>query len=131
MNIKNKEPQYFHVSYDFIDNGAGELMIVMDAPDYETEADDENAKFIYDGFAEAMIIRNSEQIVHLPILVEHVRDMLNKIEIILVTEMNGDEMHNVYEAKVEVLNKSLPIPKSAYENMFKRNVGNDNHTKNE
>jgi hypothetical protein len=61
-------------SYDFIDNGAGELMMVMDAP--EGVADDENAMFVYDGAAQAMLVRNDGQIVRLPVLPTEIRDML-------------------------------------------------------
>jgi len=114
--------EYIHVVYDFIDNGSGELMLVMDK--CEGEADDENARFVYDGFAEAMVVRNSGQIVHLPIVVQAVRDMLEEIKILLITEMDGDDIADVYEAPVEILNKSglfksLPIPKSVYDSPFK------------
>jgi len=106
--------KYIHVSYDFIDH-ENELMLVMDM--IEGEADEENARFVYDGFAEAMLVRNSGQIVHFPVVVQSVGDMLKEIKIILVTEMNGDDIHDVYEAQVEVLNDSLPVPKSVYENL--------------
>ena len=109
--------EYLHVAYDFIDNGAGELMLIIDKS--EGEADDENAKFVYDGFAEAMVVRNSGQIVHLPIVVQAVRDMLEEIKMILVTEMDGDDIYDVYEAQVEIINDSLPIPKAVYEDLFK------------
>jgi len=112
--------EYVHVAYDFIDNGSGELMLVMDR--CEDEADDENARFVYDGFAEAMVVRNSGQIVHLPIVVEAVRDMLEEIKILLVTEMDDDEIADVYEAPVEILNKDLPIPQAVRNGLFK------NHT---
>ena len=109
--------EYLHVAYDFIDNGSGELMLVMDK--CEGEADDENAKFVYDGFAEAMLVRNSGQIVHFPIIVEAVRDMLGETKILLVTEMDGDDIDDVYEAPVEILNKDLPIPQAVRNGLFK------------
>jgi hypothetical protein len=112
--MPNPDNKYLHTSYDFIDNGNGELMMVMDAP--EGDADDENAKFIYDGFSEAMLVRNGEQIVHLPIITEPVRDMLDELESILITEMDGEEIYDVYEAKIEIINDSLPIPESVYKN---------------
>ena len=106
--------KYVHVSYDFIDH-ENELMLVMEKS--KGEADEENARFVYDGFAEAMLVRNSGQIVHFPVIVQVVGDLLKKIKIILVTEMNGDDIHDVYEAPVEVLNDSLPVPKSVYEKL--------------
>jgi hypothetical protein len=112
--------EYIHVAYDFIDNGAGELMLVMDK--CEDAADDENARFVYDGFAEAMVVRNSGQIVHLPIVVEAVRDMLEEIKIILITEMDGALIDDVYEAPVEILNKDLPIPQTVRNGLFKNHI---------
>jgi RNA polymerase subunit RPABC4/transcription elongation factor Spt4 len=107
---------YAHTSYDFIDNGNGELMMVMDI--VEGEPDEEKAKFIYDGFSEAMLIRNKGQIVHLPIIVEAVREMLEELETLLITEMDGEEIADVYEAPIEIINDSLPLPKEVYDKMI-------------
>jgi hypothetical protein len=101
--------KYVDTSYDFIDNGEGELMLVMDAP--EGTADDENAMFVFDGASQAMLVRNDGQIVRLPVIAQAVRDMLKDgREIILVTEMNGEEIADVYEARLDILNAPLPIP---------------------
>jgi hypothetical protein len=101
--------QYVDVSYDFIDNGAGELMMVMDKA--EGTADDEKALIIYDGEAQAMLIRNCSQIVRIPLLTTEVRAMLKDgRKILLVTEMDGEDIDNVYEVQLEVLNAPLPIP---------------------
>jgi hypothetical protein len=109
-----RDIEYLNVSYDFIDNGAGELMLVMDAP--EGEADDDNAKIVYDGKAQAMLVRSSSQIVRLPILAAEVRSMLEDgRKKILVTEMNGEEINDVYEAKLEILNAPLPIPEETFD----------------
>ena len=98
-----------YVSYDFMDNGNGDLLMAMDKP--EGTADDENAKFVYDGAKEAMLVRNSEQIIHLPLIDEAMRPTLEKIDTILVVEMDGDEVDDSYTAKVEIINKPLPIPR--------------------
>jgi len=111
MNYDN-ESIYLHTAYDWIENGAEELMLVMDA--VEGTADDDNAKIIFDGFHEAMLIRSGNQIIHLPIVAEAVREMLKDIEKILVTEMDGDDIDDVYEAEVEIINAPLPIPKNVY-----------------
>ena len=102
-----EEIKYINVSYDFIDNGEGELMMVMDAP--EDVADDDNAKFLFDGVSKAMLVRQSNQILNVSIVREDVRDLLNSIKIILVTEMDGDNIDDVYEAQVEIVN---PLPYS-------------------
>ena len=97
--------QFFDVSYDFIDNGEGELMMVMEA--LEDAADDENAKFLFDGVSKAMLVRQSNQIINVPIVRDDVHDLLNSIKIILITEMDGDDIDDVYEAQVEIIN---PLP---------------------
>ena len=98
-----------YVSYDFMDNGNGDLLMAMDKP--EGTADDENAKFVYDGAKEAMLIRNSEQIIHLPLIDEAMRSTLEKIDTILIVEMDGNDIDDSYTAKVEIINKPLPIPR--------------------
>ena len=104
-----KKIEYLRPSYDFIDDGADDLMLVMDA--CEGTADDENAQFIYDGKSEAMLIRSNGQIVYLPIVAEPVREMLTDGRtILLVTEMDGDDIDDVYEAQLTVTNEPLPIP---------------------
>ncbi|MDR0502061.1 MAG: hypothetical protein LBH16_01940 [Treponema sp.] len=108
----DNEDLYVHTAYDWIDNGAGELMLVMDKT--AGMADDDNARILYDGFHEAMLIKNGSQIVHLPLVAEAVREMLEKLEKILVTEMDGEDIDDVYEAQVVVLNSPLPIPGAVY-----------------
>jgi len=108
----DNEGLYVHTAYDWINNGAGELMLVMDKTG--GIADDDNAKILFDGFQEAMLVRSDSQIVHLPIVAEAVREMLEKLEKILVTEMDGEDIDDVYEAQVVVLNSPLPIPGSVY-----------------
>jgi hypothetical protein len=98
-----------YVSYEFMDNGNGELLMAMDKP--EGTADDEAARLVYDGAKEAMLIRNSEQIIHLPLLEEEMRPRLEKIDTILIVEMDGNEVDDSYTAKVEIINKPLPIPR--------------------
>ena len=98
-----------YVSYDFMDNGNGDLLMAMDKP--EGTADDEAARFVYDGAKEAMLIRNSEQIIHLPLIDEAMRPTLEKIDTILVVEMDGNDIDDSYMAKVEIINKPLPIPR--------------------
>jgi hypothetical protein len=100
--------EYLHVSYDFINNEKGELMLVMDAPD--GTADEETAKFVYDGVSKAMLIRNDSQIIRLPVIAKAIRNMLSDLEIVIVSEMDGEEISDVYEARIEILNDALPIP---------------------
>jgi hypothetical protein len=115
---KPKEAEYLLGIYDWIDNGAGELMLVLTAP--AGTPDEENAQFVYDGFAEAMLVRNRGQIIYLPDVCQAVRNMLDKIKILLVTEMDGDDIADVYEVPIEILKKPLPIPREVCEKLWKR-----------
>ena len=135
INYTSHEPYsspYVLGAYDFIDNGAGELMLIMEPP--EGEEDDDAAKFIYDGTLEAMLVRNSEQTVYLPILQEAVRKMLPKLKFVLVVEKKDYDINEilnsvkqkkikdsyfsaVYTADVEIINSPLPIPQQDYNYM--------------
>jgi hypothetical protein len=84
--------KYLHTSYDFIDNGAGELMLVMDAP--PGDVDEINARFIYNKAAnEGLLVRAKDQIMHLSIVPDAVAKMLlNGLKKVLVTEMYGKDI---------------------------------------
>jgi hypothetical protein len=98
--------QYLKVSYDFVDDEKGDIMLIIEAP--KGRADDNNAKLVYNSAAhEAMLYRNSEQIIQLPVVSNRAREMLlDGRTILLVTEMDGDDISDVFEAKLEVLNSS-------------------------
>ena len=129
---KPKEADYLLGIYDWIDNGAGELMLVLTAP--AGAPDEENAQFVYDGCAEAMLVRNRGQIIYLPDVCQAVRNMLDKIKIITVAEMSDEnrsimvrdlktkdvKIDDCYTAPVEVLKKPLPIPREVCEKLWKR-----------
>ena len=95
------EREELNVSYEFIDNGKDELMLVFAKPDDE-DADDDNAKLIYDGISKAILIRNENQIINIPDIPVTVREMLKRLDIILVTEMDGEDINDVYEAKIQL-----------------------------
>jgi len=140
-------------AYDFIDNGAGDLMLIMEPPEGDAQAvltasainssrtttegshaDDDAAKFIFDGTLEGMLIRNNEQTVYLPILQEAVREMLQKLKYVLVVEKKDYDVNVVinsiktkkmpenyftaiYTAEIEIINSPLPIPQQDYNYM--------------
>ena len=89
-----------NVEYDFIDDGKGDLMLVVEAPD-SGYADDENAKFIFNGVSSAKLVRKNDQIIDIPVVKEPYLNMLKDRGIILVTEMDGKDIHDVYEAEIE------------------------------
>ena len=93
------EKQIVNVSYDFISNDEGEMMLVFEKPD-DDFADDENALFIYDGGSSAKLVRKNNQVINIPVIPQQYCDMLKDREILLVTEMDGEDMHDVYEAAI-------------------------------
>jgi hypothetical protein len=98
--------KYFvDTSYDFIDNGSGELMMVMDMPENSVlDADDDNAKVIFNGTNIGMLIRNAHEHIRMPVIPKAVGELLLKLheqsQIMLVTEMDGEDIHDVYEATI-------------------------------
>jgi len=111
--------QYIKVMYDFVDDGKGDLMLIIEAPE-KGRADDNNAKLVYDsGASEALLYRNNEQIIQLPIVSDEAHKMLSDgRKILLVTEMNGDDISDVYEAKIEFSKISASNKKIEIENFY-------------
>jgi hypothetical protein len=111
--------QYLKVSYDFVDDDKGDLMLIIEAPP-KGRADDNNAKLVYDEQAsEALLYRNSEQIIQLPVVSDKAHEMmLDGRTILLVTEMNGEDISDVYEAKLELSKISAADKKIEIENHY-------------
>jgi hypothetical protein len=95
------EKEEIRVSYEFVENNKNELILVMVKPDDEA-ADDENAKLIYDGISKAILVRNENQIIDIPVIPITVRKMFKILDFILVTEMDGEDIDDVYEAKIQL-----------------------------
>ena len=108
---------YPQSAYDFVTNEEGELMLIIDAP--EGDADEDSVKFIYDGGHKGTLVRNSEQIIEIPFVADIYCEMLLDIETILVTEMDGEEIFDVYEASIEILNDKKPEDLERIEQMVK------------
>ena len=111
--------QYLKVMYDFVNDGKGDLMLIIEAPE-KGRADDNNAKLVYDsGASEALLFRNSEQIIQLPVVSDTAHKMLlDGRTILLVTEMNGEDINDVYEAKLEFSKISAADKKIEIENSY-------------
>ncbi|MCL2184456.1 MAG: hypothetical protein FWB86_01185 [Treponema sp.] len=116
--------QYFAVRHDYIDNGAGDLMVLVEPP--AGEAQDDDVRFIFDGIADAMLIRNNDQIIYLPCLNEAVIKIIRNCKDILVAEMQDYDLQIIsdsikkktmpdfsdyYTAQVIITNNPLEIPK--------------------
>ena len=126
--------QYTLTAYDFIDNGSGDLMLIMEPP--EGDSDDDDAKLIFDGTSEGMLVRNNEQAVYLPVLPEEVRKMLCKLDEVLIAEREAYDIQvvvnaikqrkmpenyfsDIYHVNIEVINSPLPIPGQEYARLRK------------
>jgi len=103
--------------YDWIDNlngtwkgnrGKGYLIIAMEKTD--GNPDIKNAKFIFDGFSEGMLVRNNMQVVYLPIMDNYIKNILLKVKEVFIAEMDNKNNIKEYTVKIDVINSSLPIP---------------------
>ena len=103
--------------YDWIDNlngtwkgnrGKGYLIIAMDKTD--GDPDIKNAKFIFDGFSEGMLIRNNKQVVYMPVMDNYIKNILLRVKEVFIAEMDNKNNIKEYTVKIDVINNSLPIP---------------------
>jgi len=115
--------QYLAVRHDYIDNGAGDLMVLIEPP--AGIAQDDDSRFIFDGMTDAMLIRNNGQIIYLPCLHEDVIKLIKKCKDVLVAEMQDYDLQEIaasikkkimpdfsdyYTAEVVITDKPLEIP---------------------
>lgn len=101
-------PDIYTLQYDFIDNGAGDLMMVIET----AEKSPEKGVFYFDGIFQALFKRREDQLVALPHVTAPVRELLSSIEKIIIAEMDDDdEITEVYEVPVVIPeNGVLPYP---------------------
>lgn len=85
-------------SYDFLDNGAGDVMLVADA----SAGDPENPVFSFISEKQAVLRRRLDQILPIPYIPAKILKLLADSKTVLVTEMTAeDEIGAVYTAKTE------------------------------
>jgi len=103
--------------YDWIDNlngtwkgnrGKGYLIIAMEKTD--GNPDIKNAKFIFDGFSEGMLVRNNMQVVYMPVMDNYIKNILLRVKEVFIAEMDNKNNIKEYTVKIDVINNSLPIP---------------------
>jgi tetratricopeptide (TPR) repeat protein len=81
------KPEYVEVSYDFIDNGAGEIMMVMQKP--SGEAEEQNARIVTGATGKLALIRNSKQHVSMPYIPPSISKLMEKCNSIFICEVNN------------------------------------------
>ena len=84
--------QFLAVRHDYIINSADDLMLVIEPP--ADEADNDTVKFIFDG-EDAMLIRNSGQIIYLPCLHKDVIKIISSRKDIIVAELQGYDLQTI------------------------------------
>ena len=87
--------QIYTPPYDFIDNGAAELMLV-----YETPAGAPASPVFYFDGGSAVLKRGAGQFVVFPFIDSAVRKLLNRGGKITVAEMDGEEIARSYETDI-------------------------------
>lgn len=103
------------LEYDFIDNGNGDVMMLIQAVPDSPDA----PVFYFDGLNAALFKRKDDQIAPIAYIPAKVRKLLTQIEQILVVEMNDDEeFGEVYKAPVIIPeNGILPYPQEMLEDV--------------
>ncbi|MCL2187014.1 MAG: hypothetical protein FWB86_14375 [Treponema sp.] len=119
--------QYVAISHDYINNGAGGVMLLMEPPAGRPQ--ETAARFIFDGTSDGLLIRNNNQAVYLPNIPEAVRKLIRGCNTINVAEkknyfsdtqaiskgkMPVSYFSDYYQVKVENTNSPLPISKKDY-----------------
>lgn len=89
------QARFYTPPYDFIDNGAAELMLVC-----ETVPENPDSPLFYFDGEKAVLKRKTGQFIVFPFIESAVKKLLDGIEKIMMTEMNGAEIVRVYEAAV-------------------------------
>ena len=91
----SEHDQFYTPPYDFIDNGAAELMLI-----YEAVPENPDSPFFYFDGEKAVLKRKTGQSVVFPFIESAVKKLLDGGKKIMITEMNGEEIVRVYEAAV-------------------------------
>lgn len=92
--------------FNILKNAAGELMILM-------RARMDNAskpELLYDGGKYAMLFRTASNTIVLDFIHPEIRDLLAKVDSVLVVEAQGQSIVREYFSKVKAT-KKLPLPK--------------------
>ena len=86
--------------YDFIINGNNEIMLVIYAPD--NEVDKEVVTFLFDGKAEATLIRNRNSLLIFNLSDEVTELLHGGLSTLLVNEIDEEgNTVNIYDAKIK------------------------------
>jgi len=86
--------------YDFVVNAANELMLVIYAPD--NEVDKEVVTFLFDGKAEATLIRNRNSLLIFNLSDEVTELLHGGLSTLLVNEIDEEgNTVNIYDAKIK------------------------------
>ncbi|MCK5296956.1 MAG: hypothetical protein KAJ75_08700 [Alphaproteobacteria bacterium] len=91
-------------SYDILQNVHGAMMFSLKARDGEPE----NPKILYDGGEDALFYRTNGFSVKLDYVHPDARESLNKVDMVLVVEFNGNNIEREYDVPVRHV-KRLPL----------------------
>ena len=85
-----------HGRYDIIQNGAGELLIIIKSKKSEPD----NPRIVYDGGSYAMLYRNKESSVMLTNISEEARPAIRAVDEVLMVEVKDDDVVREYNVPV-------------------------------
>ena len=86
-------------TYDILQNGAGEILIMIQ----QRRGGPENPRFVYDGGETALLYRSRESSVFLGNINADARNPLKAVDEVLVAEIDGDEVAREYVVPVRIV----------------------------
>lgn len=90
-------------SFNILLNGAGEIMILLEA----RAGGPENPRLVFDGHNSALLYRSRESAVILENINPEAKTPLQSVSEVLVVELDGDEVAREYMAPLRVVKKSI------------------------
>ena len=99
MKNTTNTPETNEGTYEILQNGAGEILIIIK----QRRGGPENPRFVYDGGETALLYRSRESSVFLGGINENARQPLKAVDEVLVAEIDGDEVAREYIVPVRLV----------------------------
>ncbi len=99
MENSTNTPENNEGTYEILQNGAGEILIIIK----QRRGGPENPRFVYDGGETALLYRSRESSVFLGGINENARQPLKAVDEIIVAEIDGDEVAREYIVPVRLV----------------------------
>lgn len=99
MENNTNTPETNEGTYEILQNGAGEILIMIK----QRRGGPENPRFVYDGGDTALLYRSRESSVFLGGINPEARQPIKAVDEVLVAEIDGDEVAREYMVPVRLV----------------------------